>query len=388
MRNPPPPGQPGKGSGRNTPPKTEGPPPKDGLWRRVTGRPQLEAAMRQRYMPYRYESNQRSIRWVIAGLAAWIICAGVLAWSDASTAATLRDFRKSGITTIPTTSTDPEDIFAFAEKEGLDCSTLDQIRSSSPGCDTAISVRARFADTQDRSFLIFAIAFVVIIATAFPWGTFIHRAGRNLLTLKSEGQRSRPDSVVLWTVLAGAAFSVFVPFGRGLTFFRVSETDLGPLGTLPAMTITGLLTGSLIAVLILLWKVRPGFAELLRGSDPALPLDDPEGWKRQGTTHPVLYLWLAASALIFVVNPISILNYLDRDDLAQLIGVTERLIWTDLLLVLPAAAAMAMVVVLHRQQEQRHARVGDIEVTPPRPKDPIEEELEKQSRARQRQRKG
>jgi hypothetical protein len=367
MRNPPP-EKPGE-QGRPAPTLSRGmsgpevhlPQSRDTVWRRVTGRGQLEEAMRQRLQPYSYESNSATLKWTVAGLIIWALAAVALAWSDRDTASRLNSFESQGIRGIPPTSIVPEDLFAFAAAEGIDCATQADLAAPTPGCDRVLDMRLKFSQAQDRSDLIYISLVILLVVIAFPWGTLVHRAGRNLLTLKSNDQRVRPDSLVLWAVLAVAAFVIFSPFGP----FVVA--------------------GGCVAILVLALKVLPGLMELSKGSDPAVKTDDGLAWKRDGTVSPSVYLWLATVALAFILNPMTTLRFwfVSRENLSDLIIAVERLMWADLVLALPALSGIYMLIDLHRRQQAKHAKVGPLVVTPPRPVDPIEEELSKHVRMRE-----
>lgn len=318
--------------------------------------------MRQRLEPYRYESNGSNLRWVIAGLLIWTVAAAALAWSDRQTASTLSKLGEEGIGSIPPTAIAFDDLLAFAKEEGLNCTTVEDLRSIRGECGRLLDVRADFAGTQDRANLMFAILAVTLIATAFAWGSFTHRASRNLLTLKSAGQRYGPDSIVLWVVLGTMSFVVFLLFGSAVVI------------------------GSAVAITLLVWKVTPAFVEVFKGSDPSVGAGDENAWKQQGAAHPTVYLWLISAGLVLLVNPITVSRLMPREDLSELVSVVNRLVWADLLLVLPAVAAIFMLLELHRRQAARRAMVGDIEVTPLRPRDPLQDELDK--RMRQREQRG
>jgi hypothetical protein len=346
-----------RGIGRPEVPQVQS---RETVWRRVTGKPQLETAMRQRLQPYSYESNSGTLKWTVAGLIVWAVAAAALAWSDRATVSTLAGFEAQGIRSIPTTSIAPEDLFAFASAEGIDCSSQQDLTAPTPGCDRLLDIRLSFARAQDRSDLIYVSLVILLVVIAFPWGTLVHRAGRNLLTLKSNDQRVRPDSLVLWSVLSVAAFVVFAPFGQLVV------------------------VGGCVAILVLALKVLPGLMELFKGSDPAVRTDDGLAWKRDGTVSPSVYLWLVTVAMAFVLNPLTTMRFwsVSREDLSDLIVAVERLVWADLVLVLPALTGIYMLVDLHLRQQAKRAKVGPLLVTPPMHVDPLEEELSRSVRTR------
>ncbi len=332
---------------------------RDSLWRRATGRPQLEAAMRQRLQPYRFESNSMTLRWVVAGLAVWILAVLALTWSDRQTLRTLKELEASGISSIPPTGAGFGDLVAFSKEEGFTCATVAEILGEQSDCPTVFEIKKEFSGTQDRGNLIFAVLAVILITTAFPWGTMTQRASRNLLTLRSAQQKFQPDWIVLWVVVGTAVFLLMAPFGRAVG------------------------VGTAIGLIVLVWKVLPSFSEVFKGSDPKSALGDDTAWKRLGSVPLVAYLWMASVAVVLFFNPITVARLSPRNDMADLIGVVNKLVWSDLLLLLPAVTGILMLRDLNQRQEARRAMVGDIEVTPPRPRDPIEVELEKRIRMRE-----
>ena len=315
--------------------------------------------MRQRLQPYRFESNSTTLRWVVAGLAVWILAVLALTWSDRQTLRTLKELEARGISSIPPTGVGFGDLVAFAKEEGFKCATVAEILGDKSDCPTVFEIKKEFSGTQERGNVMFALLAVILITTAFPWGTMTQRASRNLLTLRSAQQKFQPDWIVLWVVVGTAVFLLMAPFGRAVG------------------------VGAAIGLIVLVWKVLPSFSEVFKGSDPKPGSEDDTAWKRLGSVPPVAYLWMASIAVVLFFNPITVARLSPRNDMADLIGVVNRLVWSDLLLLLPAVAGILMLRDLHQRQEARHAVVGDIEVTPPRPQDPIEAELEKRIRMRE-----
>jgi hypothetical protein len=175
---------------------------------------------------------------------------------------------------------------------------------------------------------LFAGLVLATAGTAFLFSAFTHRASRNLLTLKSAGQRHTPEWAVLW---------FFIPVMNAVRPVQV-------------------------------------FRELFKGSDPAVGDDKgDEEWKRSGRTHPVLYLWwpLFVAALFF--NPIFVPRVWanTREDISDLIATSSMLFWSDLVMAAMGVAAFLMAMQLHKLQEARHGKIGDMVVTPRMPVDPF-----------------
>ena len=328
--------------------------------------------MRERYRPYGYESNSQTLRWVTAGLVLWIVAALWLAWSDRQTQnVLLRLEDEHGISTLPPADpTNFEALQTYAAREGIDCPSTQAILDSTPGCERVISISRAYADQEIWSTLALVAVIVALFFTAFQWGTLVHRAGRNLPPLKSMGQRIKPDSLVLWSVIAGAMTFVF-----------------GLVGFLAIM-------GALISIVLIVWKVLPGFVELFKASDPAASTENDQAWRAEGAVPGLVYVWLGAAAIAFLANP----NIVKRFWLPNFIGsegntITNAvtalrwLIVADLILIAPAILAVLTLRELHRRQEERHTRVGKVIYEPPMPKDPLEELLDSEVKKREERRR-
>ncbi|MEX0762625.1 MAG: DUF4328 domain-containing protein [Dehalococcoidia bacterium] len=308
-----------------------------GMMHRFGGRDLADAAREKRYQPYSFETNGGTLRWLLIALVIWVAVSLFLAWNDRATANMLADWRDQGVQAIPPTEPHPQALLDFAAAEGIDCHTEAEILAGTPGCERVLDFYSDFADAQNRSNLILALLVVVFIGVIFPFGTFAHRANRNLLTLKSAGQRFKPEWAVIW---------FFVPV---MNFYKP-------------------------------WQV---FRELFKGSDPAVSTEDPEAWKKKGRTPPILHVWWLLLILALIFNPILLARFSVRENVADVAAVAQRLMWSDVLLAVVGVAAMLMAIELHRRQEIRHARVGPVTVTPELPRDPIEEALEEGARKQQ-----
>ena len=298
---------------------------------RISGRPELDRAKAKRYDPYSYESNRTQLRWLVIVLVIWTVIAVALAWQDKSTAELLIDFRDRGFASVPPTDFSPQEIIDFAEREKIACNSESDILTGVPGCVRLIEAQSEYSQAKDSGSLLFVLLVVTFLTATFAFGAFTHRASRNLLTLKSNGQGFTPEKGVFW---------FFVP----------------------------------IFNLVKPWQV---YRELFRGSDPVVTTDDELAWKKNGKVPAVVNVWAGIFVVVFLFNTLTVgrIWYRVRETLNDVVIAHQRLIIADFLLVVLGIAAIIVVIELHRRQEARHALVGEITVTPPPPVDPLEEAL-------------
>lgn len=353
-----------------------------GIMGRITGRSEMDRAKAKRYEPYNYESNSTQIKWVVVALTAWVLVALVLAWQDRIIASYLGDLSADGMVgappiqqrtakylqeysefaaieglglswqqrstaryphelfrsgfaddpdSDPTPQRDLDMLFNYAANEGLNCTTELEFISVDSDCDDLIRIQDKYTSLRDSGAMLFVLLIIVLLANMFAFGAFTHRSSRNLLTLKSDRQGFSPEKSVLW---------FFVP----------------------------------VLNLVKPWQV---FQELFRGSDPNVSTSDQSEWKTKGKVPVIVHVWAAAFVAVFVFNPrtIGFFWYSIRETLDEVVVAHERLIIADLLLAVLGVAAIFVALELHKRQEARHAKVGDITVTPDPPVDPLERAL-------------
>lgn len=234
-------------------------------------------------------------------------------------------------------------VVEFARLEGFDCldgrtvfNTVAGEGQGSVGCDRVFKFGEEFESSQDRSQLLWLFVVLAGLVVAFPYLSVIHRASRNLLTLKSRGQKHRPE----WAVLHH-----FLPFFN---------------------------------------FVMPGLVmrELFRGSDPRVGQEDDEEWKRTGRVNPVIFAWHALWGVALIMNPILIPRIFGATNLTELTRTNDLLLLGDVVLLVLGAVGVWMLYQLHVWQENRHAHVGLITVTPPQPIDLINSAADKRDRER------
>lgn len=315
----------------------------DSLFSRMTGRAELDRAKAKRYEPYGYESNKTQLRWTIIALALFAVVALALAWQDRSTASTLSELSASGIRTALPTNTSTADFADFATREGIECLNEDGLIILSDGCSKLLDARTRFIDEVNVGLTLTVALLALLLGAMFAFGSFTHRASRNLLTLKSAEQGFTPEKGVFW---------FFIP----------------------------------IMNLVKPWQV---YRELFKGSDPSVPTDHEIRWKTEGKVPAIVAIWALVFVGVFFFNPrtISMIWMRVRESVDDSIGLYQRLVIADILLAVLAIAAIFVVLELHRRQEAKHKIVGDVIVTPPLPVDPLEEALKEGIRRKERERR-
>lgn len=252
-------------------------------------------------------------------------------------------FQRDGETGLCTAVWTSRAMVEFARIEGFDCpdgrAVFDAIieEGGTVGCDRVFAIGEEFQSSQSRSQLIWLFVVVVGFVVAFPYLSMIHRASRNLLTLRSRGQKHRPE----WAVLHH-----FIPFFN---------------------------------------FVMPGLVlrELFRGSDPRVGPDDEDEWKQSGRHHPIAFLWHLLWFLALWMNPIILPRLFGATDLPELVRTNNLLLAGDLILLALGIVGVLMLRQLHMWQQERHGIIGPITVTPPQPIDPLQEAMAKRDAERE-----
>ena len=304
-----------------------------GIMSRISGRSELDKARTARYEPYTYESNGSQLKWVVLALAAWIVVSLILAMHDRATSSYLTELRDQGIQSIPpslqSSLIDFQQIIDFAEKEGFACDPEEDL--SSPGCIRLLEVQEEYVSLRNTGNLLFLGLMAVLVVNMFAFGALTHRASRNLPTLKSEKQGFAPERAVIWFFVP--VFNLFKP-----------------------------------------WLV---FREMFKASDPDVSTTDETAWKTKGSVPTSVHVWAGIFIAVFIFNTITIGQIWNPADetISDALLKQSRLIMADILLALLGAAAILVVADLHRRQEARHAKVGNVTVTPAPPVDSLEQAL-------------
>jgi hypothetical protein len=300
------------------------------ILKKISGREELDRAKARRYDPYSYESNGSTLKLLIVILSVWSIISICLAIQDYRISAMLNEWNKQGITTLPPSSFDPQGLIDFAKNENFECANINDLLSELGDCQNVMEFHSSFATAQDISFLLFAFLVISLLGCIFVFGAFTHRASRNLLTLRSEGQRFSPEMAVTW---------FFIPI---MNLFKP-------------------------------WRV---YIELFKGSDPSVKPGEPN-WKSKGSVPKIIHFWELSFLLIFFFNPITISRiwFSVRKTTEDISSAHNALIIAEIMLAILGFLAMFLTTKLHIWQEKRNELIGPILVTPPKPIDPISEIL-------------
>ena len=354
------------------------------IFGRVLGRQGLEDALNERLQPHDYESTRPILKWLILGLFIFAVAGAYAVFTDVEFRNQLADWQSEGLTEIPVEPRDvahgtlianlelqnPDELLcneaelstgsvvaqgcrnidkmiAYAASQKLDCSTLEDLssvisdtRAAKPDCQRLVDLSVRFEDLDNRRNITDIVIVLLLLAVAFPFTSLVHRASRNLKTLKSEGQKHSPD---------GSIIRFFVP-------------------------------------ILNIYKPLFVIIELFKASDPLVPDVDRQAWKKSGGVAPVAIIWALIWGASVIFNPITVsrIIYRNRDDLADVSSTSDGLIIADILVIVLGLSAILMVTVLSRWQEARAAKYGTVTVTPPQPRDPLEKALSESMRMRDR----
>ncbi len=304
----------------------------------------------------------------------WILFSSLLAVFDFSNVSVYSGWRNEGITTVPPTDL-REGFLQFARAEGIACSGLeeavDDLNNQSVGdrpCLRIWNYVAELQDTRTRTDSMLFLTIIAMIALAFPLGSFTYRVSRNLLTLRSAGQRFRPEMAVLW---------LFLPFG--LLALILLPLRLFPDWIAPVF---------LVIPALPVFRSFRAFSEMFKASDPTVPLGEDTAWQNKGKVAFIVYIWGALFVAMVVFNPLTIGRvWLSVDgSLSSLISATWGFFVGDIIMILFALLTLIVALSLHRLQEQKFAHVGRIVVRPPLPRDPLEDLIEKDTAQRANQR--
>ncbi len=303
-----------------------------GLWGRFSGREELERAKAQRYEPYGYESNSVHLKILVVLMALWVLMCLALVISTQSTSSLLERWQTQGFTQAPPGTMELENMVEFALMHSVDCGSVDAVLSRTSGCAQVERFSMEYEDAVTKDSLLFVGLMAIMVVIAFPFTWFTHRASRNLLTLKSEGQRFSPEWAVGW---------LFIPV---MNLLRPAQV----------------------------------FFELFKASElTQLTQGIPRDWPNNPRPVLVSVWWLSVLVALFF-SPFIWGRTLPKSNIMDLIQSTSMMGWMYLVLAIPAITATAMLYALHQKQQAKFAEVGPNTVTPPRPKlDPLEEALSK-----------
>ena len=279
--------------------------------------------------PYCYESNRRLVRWIAVVMIIWIGLALTGLATEISQASILSRWRDQGFVTLPPqlSSTfgqaEIDALIRFAADNGVDCASAQQLTSipPTPGCESVRTFSTELNGSEDQGSVVFAgLLFALVIGSVLV-ASFSYQANRNLLPLKSEEQRFGSTAAAVWLYVLG------------FNFFRGAQI----------------------------------FTELWKGSNPEVDPNDTSAWKRsQGS--PLIPIWwfaFAAVLTIWLMRALGTFSGVTIDE--RITALNGVLLFSDLLLVVPAALGLIVMWRIHERQERRHRIVGP-HLAVPRPK--------------------
>lgn len=299
------------------------------MFRKISGREELDRIKSKRYDPYSYESNSSNILWLSIFLFLWSICSLILSFQDLNLRSMFINWESEGINSLPPSTFDPDGLIEFSKKEGINCVDIRSIVNEMNECSITLGYYNEFSNAQDISLVIFFIIVVILFICIFLFGSFIHRASRNLLTLQTKDQRFSPEMSVIW---------FFVPI---MNFFRP-------------------------------WQI---IKELFKGSDPGV--DVSMDWRADGLIHYSVHIWGLFYFLVWIFNPVTVSRiwFNEINDISDVIIAYNALVISDVFLSILGFLAIFVIIKLHVWQQHKRELVGFIEVQPKIPLDPIEELL-------------
>jgi hypothetical protein len=241
----------------------------------------------------------------------------ITAWHDNNGARMLETWQARGFRTVPAGQSSLNALVIFAAANGVACNSVSEIAAGTPECDRVIEFAAAVNDSESVGSIIFVAQLLNFIVLLFLLGSFVHRASRNLRPLKAEGQLFTPGWSVAW---------LFIPVAN-------------------------------------FWQALQVLGEIWRGSDPKRPANDTTSWHLTGRSPLISFWWLTvvASALL---SPPLLTRLLASGDIEARVTAANFLVWSDVLMVLPAIVGIILFRAIHGRQEARFAAVGPNQVLP------------------------
>ncbi len=283
----------------------------------VTGRQRVGRTLReQEEQPYRYDSNDRQILVIKILLVLWIGLAIASAVAQYREREAIADWEDTQFTSLPgDLSTNGINIFLVDHK--IICKS-DPVTGDPIGvCGNAFDLGSRLDSARDLEFGIFSGFLFLFVVISVMVASFAYQANRNLLTLKSEGQRFSATSAILW---------LFVPL---FNFFKGAQI----------------------------------FGEIWRGSDPDGSTDGGEEWKSRSSKWWIDVWWITL-AIVIMLN-ILFRTRFSTNDIDDRLTLAWVVILSDLFMIIPAVLAYKSMNRIHEMQEKRHEIVGDHLAVPP-----------------------
>lgn len=255
-----------------------------------------------------YRSGQTLFIWITGAASLMVVLAFALAWVDSKMLNDINDFKAAGLTDLPADNASPGELVAFADDQGLECFSPQDLASGAGGCDRVLDISRRVNDYETNQSLVWSLIVIVGITLLVSFIMFIHQASSNLRHLRTEGQRFTPGWAVGW---------FFIPVMNLVQPSRV---------------------------------VR----ELVQASG-STDTSNPRAW--QNASPPGVLLvstWWTMVVTAFLFGPRGISFFVSREDIDAWAAAGRLLVWSDLYQVIPLVLTVIVVYRIQRAQENRH----------------------------------
>ncbi len=283
----------------------------------VGGRQRVGRSLReQEEQPYRYDSNARQILVIKIVLVLWIglaIASTVAQYREREAIAAWGDSEFTSLPNDPSTS----GVNIFLIESEISCESDPATGELVGRCGDAFDLGSRLKSAQDIQFGMFSGFLFLFVVISVMVASFAYQANRNLLTLKTEGQRFSGTSTMLW---------LFVPL---LNFFKGAQI----------------------------------FGEIWRGSDPEGSTSGGEAWKSRSSKWWIDVWWITL-AFVILLNIIFRTQF-STNDIDNRLTLAWWIILSNIFMIVPAVLALKSMTAIHEMQEKRHEIVGDHLAKPP-----------------------
>ena len=167
---------------------------------------ELDVAREGFFSKYNFESNINPLRILSILFVVLIIMSLSLLFVERSNKNTYINWKNTGISNVPPQSILEFDaIIDFSQKENFNkCNTNNPLNLLEGICDEPIKYVNKMNETQSRAQLFYVFHFIILLLIFFPLGSYLHRAIRNIKTLKYNTNISAEKSLI-W-----AYFSFFI----------------------------------------------------------------------------------------------------------------------------------------------------------------------------------
>ena len=216
------------------------------LYDKLTGKSELEKIREKKFEPYSFESNNFQLFTLIISLISFVILSIFLLIQDNRIITHLESLRVDGLETSPPSRFFVDDLLAFADREEIKCENESEILLLRSDCPLVVDIHSNYAKVKNKSFIITGLLIFSSLVSIFIFCSFIHRATRNLLTLKFDNQSLTADQSIFWLLIP------LVNFWRSFQVFQ--QLYLGSKPKYRNNFLLQIFTYSFVSyILILLW---------------------------------------------------------------------------------------------------------------------------------------